>query len=133
MAKGKKADMGHPYYKVGRLKQSIARKIHVKCADIYISENYIKHINKNHKKELEQLGISAFNFVKFVVTNFNQIRKGRDGGLYLVVYNENYSNVAVIQLVSLQNEFWEVKTAQPRKSSDINKKVLLWRTYPRFK
>ena len=40
--------------KVGRLKLTVARKINRKCADIYLSSNYQKHIERRHKKELEE-------------------------------------------------------------------------------
>jgi hypothetical protein len=30
--------------KVGRLKMTIARQINRKCADIYLTSNYLKHI-----------------------------------------------------------------------------------------
>ena len=49
--------------KVGRLKLTIARKINRKCADIYLTPNYLKHIERRHKKELEKIGLSAIDFV----------------------------------------------------------------------
>ncbi|MCK9254582.1 MAG: hypothetical protein GX793_05965 [Bacteroidales bacterium] len=115
------------YQKVGRLKLSVAKSIGVKCADIYISKNHVRHINKKHKKELEQLGINAVDFVKFIVTNFNQIRQGTNNSLLLVIYNERMAKVAAIDLNhSFKKIFWEVKTAQPRYSNPLIKKKLLW-------
>ena len=43
--------------KVGRLKLTIARKINKKCADIYLTPNYLKHIERRHKTELEKVGL----------------------------------------------------------------------------
>lgn len=37
--------------KVGRLKLTIARKINKKCADIYLTPNYLKHIERRHKTD----------------------------------------------------------------------------------
>lgn len=73
--------------KIGRLRFTIARKINRKCADIYLSSNYQKHIERRHKKEL------------------------------------NYT--AGIDL-SLSGDHWEVKTAEPRRREDIEKRKLLW-------
>lgn len=116
------------YQKVGRLRSNIAKSIGVKCADIYISDSYIEHIKKRHGKELAQLGMSAIDFVKFVITNFNQVRKGSNNSLLLVVYGERKSKVAAISLnYSLEEEgFWEVKTAQPRLTTRIENFKILW-------
>ena len=113
--------------KIGRLGQSIARQIHKKCANIYITNDHIVHISNVHKKELEQIGMSAFDYVKFVVDNYNQIRQGSADSLLLVVYNDKLSHTAAIALnYSIKDGFWEVKTAQPRRASEIKKKKLLW-------
>ena len=45
--------------KVGRLKLTVAQKINRKCADIYLMPNYLKHIERRHKTELEKVGLSA--------------------------------------------------------------------------
>lgn len=48
-----------PYLKVGRLKATIAQEAHLKCADIYVSGNQIKHIGNKHCIELEQLEVKT--------------------------------------------------------------------------
>ena len=47
--------MQHPYIKVGRLKMNVAKAAHLKSADIYISENYIKHIENKYHVELSKI------------------------------------------------------------------------------
>ena len=111
--------------KVGRLKLTIARKINRKCADIYLTPNYLKHIERRHKKELEKIGLSAIDFVKAVVKGYNQIREGSGDSILLVIFNGNLNHTAGIDLC-LTGDYWEVKTAEPRKKEDIVKRKLLW-------
>lgn len=49
--------------KVGRLKLTVARKINRKCADIYLTPNYLKHIERRHKTELEKVGLPESTYV----------------------------------------------------------------------
>ena len=111
--------------KVGRLKLTIARKINKKCADIYLTPNYLKHIERRHKTELEKVGFTAVDFVKAVVKSYNQIRKGSGDSILLVIFNGDLNYTAGIDLC-LSGDHWEVKTAEPRKTEDIIKRKLLW-------
>lgn len=111
--------------KIGRLRFTIAKKINRKCADIYLSSNYQKHIERRHKKELEQIGLSAVDFVKTVAKGFNQIREGTGNSILLVIFNDDLNYTAGIDL-SLSGDHWEVKTAEPRRREDIEKRKLLW-------
>lgn len=127
MAKGKEI-LQHPYIRVGRLKMNVAKAAHLKSADIYVSENYLKHIEKKHKSELQTLGINAYSYVKLIVDNYNQIRQGSDDSVLLVIFREgNYHDVAAIKLTYIsRKDIWEVKTAQPRNTKDVLKRKLLW-------
>ncbi len=119
----------NPYIKVGRLKATVARQAHLKCADIYVSENQIKHITIRHKVELEQLGLSAEVYVKTIIENFTQIRQGAGESVLLVVYddaNEQHHTAAISLNYSLKKGFWEIKTAQPRRTEEILKKKKIW-------
>lgn len=111
--------------KVGRLKMTVAKKIKRKCADIYLTPNYLKHIENRHRKELEALGISAVDFVRIVVQQYNQIREGTGDSILLVIFNGELNHTAGIDLC-LSGDHWEVKTAEPRKTEDIIKRKLLW-------
>lgn len=111
--------------KVGRLKLTIARKINRKCADIYLTNNYLKHIERRHKTELEKVGLSAIDFVKAVVKGYNQIREGSGNSILLVIFHGDLNYTAGIDLC-LSGDYWEVKTAEPRKTEDIIKRKLLW-------
>ena len=95
------------------------------CADIYLTPNYLKHIERRHKSELEKVGLSAIDFVKAVVKGYNQIRKGSGDSILLVIYNGDLHYTAGIDLCLLEDH-WEVKTAEPRKTADILKRKLLW-------
>lgn len=116
-----------PYTKIGRLKSTIAKKAHIKCADIYVSENYLKHIQLQHGNELKSLGITPLDFVKLICTSFNEIRQGSGDSVLLVMFNNNLSYVAGIALnYSVEDDFWEVKTAEPRRLRTIKNKALIW-------
>ena len=126
MAKSKEI-LRHPYIRVGRLKMNIAKAAHLKSADIYVSENYIKHIENKHHVELTKIGFTAFDFVTHICDKYNQIREGSDDSYLLVLYNEKLPYVASISLnYSLKNGFWEIKTAEPRRCSTIQKRALIW-------
>jgi hypothetical protein len=115
------------YIKLGYLNKSIANKLGISSKGIYISKNYLRHVEINHKKELSQLGISAIGFISYVVDNFNHIYKGTKNSYLLVVYDEKISKVAAIELNLSLDTFWEVKTAEPRGTATLKKKPLLWK------
>lgn len=120
-------ELGHPYKKVGRITMTVARKAHIKAADIYVSENYLRHITNRHTSELAELGISAFDFVTLICNNFNQVRKGSGDSYLLVIYNPDLPLVAAISLnFSVRKGFWEIKTAEPRRCSTVEKSALIW-------
>ena len=124
-----KPEIHHPYTKLGRIKSTIAQEAHIKCADIYISVNQLKHIYARHQKELEQIGMTAEEYIKYILNNFNQIRKGSGESILLVVYYEpddKHNTAAMALNYSIEKEFWEIKTAQPRKTDDILKREKIW-------
>ncbi len=119
----------HPYIKVGRIKSTIAQDAHIKCADIYISENQIKHISARHHTELLQLGLTVEQYIKYIIDNYNQIRKGTGESILLVVFNNSnnkHDSAAMALNYCIEKEFWEIKTAQPRKTDDILKRKKIW-------
>jgi len=65
------------YKKIGRLSPAIAKSICRKSADIYVSENYLKHIFIKHKNELAKIGCTPMMFLDTVVNGFNRIYKGK--------------------------------------------------------
>lgn len=119
------------FYKMGRLKVTIAKKIGVKSADIYIDASHLHHIATNHAKELKPLGIDAESYVRMIVNQYNMILKGSGTSILLVIYTEDLNHVAAIDLnYSIKKNFWEVKTAQPRRNSEIERKEKLWQNCP---
>ena len=98
-------------------------------ADIYISRNQIDHINKRHGKELEQVGLSWDIYVQTILDNFNQIRQGSGKSILLVIYKEGdtaHNTAAISMNYSLEKGFWELKTAEPRSTKDIEKRKKIW-------
>ena len=117
------------YIKVGRITLPIARKAHVKCADIMIDNRHIEHINKKHGVELDSLGISAIDFVKMIATTFEEIRQAPNDALDLVTTNSEGKNfVAVVTLnFNYKKQFWEIRTAIPVRTAVVKSRKLLWK------
>lgn len=119
--------MSHPYIKVGLISRQRGKEAKIEAASIYVTENYLKHIETKHSTELQKLNMTAFEFVKLVCNNYNQIREGSGSSILLVVYNEALPLVAAIDInYVLEEHFWEVKTAEPRRCSAVIKKALIW-------
>ena len=126
----KEKDLLFGYIKLGRLKKPIADKIGRKPADIYIEYNYLRHIENGKGEYLISIGHNALSYVKKVVDNFMEIRKGKGNALLLVAYikENNYVNVAVIELsLVLKSSIYLVKTAMPRRRGMANEEVVLWK------
>ena len=117
------------YIKVGRISLSIAKKAHVKSADIMIDNRHVEHINKKHRVELETLGISAIDFVRMIAKTFIEIRQAPDDALDLVATtSEGKKYVAVVTLnYNYKKKFWEIRTALPVRSAVVNSRKLLWK------
>lgn len=107
----------------------VANKAHVKSADIMIDESHLKHIQNKHNKELKKLGIDAVNFVKTIVSNFNEIREAPDNALDLVLENSTGKMyVAVVTLnYNFSRKFWEIKTAIPIRTAVVKSRKLIWK------
>jgi len=112
--------------KLGRLSRSIAKAIRRESADIYITENYIKHIFNRHIEELRAVGYTPLDFAKEVVAGFNRVYKGAGDSILLVKWNGT-PKVAAIELnLAFRKEFYEVKTAQIRAKVKMKSLELLW-------
>ena len=120
MQKAKNIPFG--YYKVGRITATIARKAHIKCADIVIDDNHIRHIEVWHGKELFALGMNAFDYVSMVAKGYSEIRKNKLNSILLVKKNKYRDSDTITMELTLNDKlnFWEVKTAQPRRNIKSN-------------
>ncbi len=133
---GTKAHNDNRAYKVGRIRHnSWASKV-LKSCDIIIFETGLVHIYKNHKRELDLLGMTAIQYINYIVQNYNEIRQGSGSSILLCVNsysNTKNSNIAAIELifrVTGKNNLYEIKTALPMKTERLLKKKLL-RANPR--
>ena len=124
-----------PYIKVGAISRQIANeafeqtKTKLQSGSIYISMNQLRHIKNAHGNELDNIGMLPLDYVKFVCQNFNQIRERKNSGYMLVVENAFTPNTAIIELnfaLNTDKGFWEIKTAEPRRSSVVRKSALIW-------
>ena len=106
---------------------TIAREAHIKAADIVVTENYLVHVENNHRSQLEPLGLNAFDYIKIIVTQFSEIREAERNAVLLVKQNQSRPKDTVVIELTLNNKLhlWEVRTAEPR--SKISGKKLLWR------
>jgi len=121
---GKKAHLENPVYKVGRIRyNSWATKV-LKACDIVIYERELVHIQTSHGKELDLLGMTAMDFVKFILANFNAIYKGKEGRKIIAVERLTSSYYSVIEL-SFENNNYKIKTALSVKTVRLSKWKLL--------
>lgn len=124
---------------IGKITKQIEKETNgeIKSGSIRVSVYHLNdHIPNVHKKELEQLGIDALDYIKFIVENFTEIRSG-SGNSYLLIgphKSANLKNVAAITLEYLAvvdengvSHYWEVRTAQPRPIKRIEKRKLVWK------
>lgn len=115
------------YVKVGEIKTGRG----IKGGNVLVSKNQLVHIAGKHGSEIEKVGFSVLQFIKTICDEYNQIRVTRDGYI-LVVYDENLSKIAIIEMNLSLDGFWEIKTAGPRSSSTIEKKALVWDSAKRY-
>ncbi len=121
---GIKSHFDNRCYKVGKIRyKSWANKV-LKAYNIVIYESELVHIKNKHRKELLSLGLSAFDFVSYIVQHFSEIYEGKNNAKILVVRNEGVSNRAVIEL-SLEGKQYKIKTASPIKLTRLSKMKLL--------
>ncbi|MDR1739399.1 MAG: hypothetical protein LBR45_01405 [Bacteroidales bacterium] len=113
-------------YKIGRLNQPIAKIIHRKAADIYITQNCIKHIFIKHAQQLDSIGYTPLEFVEMLIKNYNRIYKGTGNSLLLTKWNGLPEIVAIELNFALKKEFYEVKTAFIKRKGDFKEADLLW-------
>jgi hypothetical protein len=117
------------YIKLGRLDKRIADKINRKAADICIDYNHLRHIENGKGDFLDKIKLDALSYVKKIVDNFTEIRKGKNGALLLVaaIEENNHKNIAVIELQLLQKySFYMVKTAMARRRGMVENEIILW-------
>ncbi len=93
--------------------------------------NSIKH-NKEHldqtERYLEQLGLTKEQYIRFIASNFNQIRKGQhDNTVVLAFCNDDLDHIAAVHLVFDKNEnYWMVKSVRASRKVFFKKEDLIW-------
>ncbi|MBQ7531714.1 MAG: hypothetical protein IJT12_08390, partial [Paludibacteraceae bacterium] len=81
-----------------------------------------------HGKELRTIGLTAFDFVKFICSSYNEVRKGEGNSMLLFVHRPHTSNMAAIEV---HKEFiqgrsvYKINTAAPIDTKQLCLKELL--------
>lgn len=121
---GRKARNDNRRLLVGRIRMgSWANKV-LQAGNIYIYETELVHINNRHGKELSSIGMTALDFVIYIMEKYNEIYKREDGSFRLVVRRKNTSDFAAI-ILSFKEKAWQIKTAAPIKTKQLlNQKPL---------
>jgi len=116
------------YEKVGRITMPIAKSARIKAGNILVNNNYLKHIDGTHLKELSALGMTAQDFIIHITSSFNRIYRDMDTEvLFLVIYHSNITHSAVIKINFIDKKsFWEIKTAAPFRTAFFKNKLLVW-------
>lgn len=122
---GDKAHLDNKAYKVGRIRRnSWANKV-LKAYDIVVYESELVHILKYHEPELNGLGFTPFDYVLFVLNNFNAIYQGKNDAKILVYKPKSHTaHRAIIELV-FDGKQYKIKTASPIKTERLIKMKLL--------
>ena len=119
---GTKAHNDNRYIKVGRVRMNSWASKYLAVRDIIIYETELVHINNKHGKELRTIGMTAYDFVKFIVDSYNEIYKGSGNSYLLVVRRLHISDMAAIELHKecLRNkEVYKISTATPIKEKQL--------------
>lgn len=122
------SDTGY-YTKIGRISPTVAKKARIKAGDIIVGEKALEHVEKTHGKEIYGLGLTPIIVMKGIAKNFNRVYKGTGDSILIVWFNYGYrlTLTAAIKLnYSVEKGFWEVATAQPRRTSTLDNKKLLY-------
>ena len=125
---GGKAHNDNRYIKVGRVRMNSWAAQCLAVRDIIVYETELVHITNRHGKELESIGMTAFDFVKFIVDNYNEIYKGTGNSFLLAVRREHISDVAAIELhreCVRGKELYKINTATPIKEKQLCLKKML--------
>lgn len=100
----------------------------LKARDVIIYETELVHILNRHSKELQTIGLTPIDFVKFVIQNYNVIYQGSGNSFLLVVLRNKVSNMAAIELTNITEdgkEKYKIKTASPINTGKLlNKEIL---------
>ena len=125
---GKKAHNDNQPYKVGRIRMNNWASKILLATDIVIYDSELVHIYKRHGRELRNVGMNAYDFVKFIVENFNEIYSDEEHGYLLVVKRNHTSNMAAIALhliTSGTKTVYKINTATPVNTKQLRNKKLL--------
>ncbi len=125
---GKKAHNDNNYYKVGRIKMNSWAAEVLPVLDIICYESELVHISKDHHKELAIIGMTAFDFVKYICSNFNELRKGTGNSVLLAVNRPRVSNVAAVEICKEEKnnkDVYKIKTATLMNTRQLCLKKLL--------
>lgn len=131
---GRKAHNDNSYIKVGRVRMNSWVSRCLAVADIFISERELVHITNRHRQEMEQLGLDALLYVRTIIENSNEIRKGNTNDTYLFIVktlpfnNETVMHCAVVELtIRIENKkkVYKIKTAYPAMMGRLSKNELI--------
>jgi len=88
------------------------------------------HIQK-HLIEYEKIGFTVIDYIRFVCSNFNQIRRSKNEkykfDMIDLVYKNGLAKVVHIKLTTTPEGYWSVSTGYPINFKRIDKNTeLLW-------
>lgn len=125
---GRKAHNDNRYYKIGRVRRNSWATSILATYDLVIYESELVHIQNRHGRELRNIGITPFDFVRFICNNYNEVRKGSGTTLLLCVHRPHVSNMAAIEVHKECVEgrlVYKINTAAPIDTKQLCSKELL--------
>lgn len=117
------------YYPVGAISNKIAKEANIPAGTITINSRQLSHIESKHKLQLKPLGLSAFDYVKYICQNFDTITKNNDGSYMLVKtnYDKASATFCMIEMtINMRHGKWLITTAEPKDNPIRNKNTIIW-------
>lgn len=123
--------MAKIYYHVGTFPENIAKECGLKPGLIKINENQLTHIQTDHAKELNGLGIDALDYVRIIAEGFDMIIDQKNGSYKLVKHNpvRSASTFCMIEMTKHEKDgsvWWLITTAQPQSKLLTGNKEIIW-------
>jgi hypothetical protein len=111
--------------KMGYLSKSVADQIKQQPGEIRAEIKQLIHVvDRHYGDSLKKLGLTAGQFVRMIVKDFNRIYRGHSGRLLLVLWNGTPK--AVVINLKKKDAYYIVVTAHIRSKKNFKDTDLLW-------
>lgn len=119
--------MNENWHIVGCIQENVAKKLGMQGrTPIWINDKILKHIEDRHGNDLKARRTTARAFVHRVVIGFDSAYRQKDGTIVLAITSSRTAMVAYIIMERDKNNFWRIRSAHNRNTTQLQKYRLLW-------